>query len=81
VVRTPAANVDVTPTILHLLGLRQGLGEMQGRPLLEALADGPDEEQVPMETRTLQVTNGAYRAVLQTSEVAGRRYVDKGWRY
>jgi predicted AlkP superfamily pyrophosphatase or phosphodiesterase len=81
VVRTPVANVDVAPTILHLLGMRQGLAEMQGRPLLEALAEGPDEEQVPMETRTLQVTSGSYRAVLQTSEVAGRRYVDKGWRY
>jgi hypothetical protein len=70
----------VAPTIMHLLGMRQAAAAMQGRPLLEALADGPDEEQVPMETRTLQVRNGAYRASLQTSEAAGRRYVDKGWR-
>ena len=80
VVRMPAANVDVAPTILHLIGMRQALAGMDGRPLLEALVDGPDEEQVPMETRTLQVGSGAYRAALQTSEVAGRRYIDKGWR-
>ena len=80
IVRTPAANVDVAPTIAYLLGMRQVLGGMDGRPLLEALAGGPDEEQVPMETRTLQVTEGAYRAALQVSEVAGKRYVDKGWR-
>ena len=79
VVRTPAANVDVTPTILHLLGIAL-TSAMQGRPLLEALANGPDEEQVPMETRTLRVENGAYGAVLQVTEVAGRRYIDKGWR-
>jgi hypothetical protein len=33
-----------------------------------------------METRTLQVANGAYRAALQVSEVMGKRYIDKGWR-
>jgi hypothetical protein len=53
---------------------------MDGRPLLEALVSGPDEEQMPMETRTLQVANGAYRAALQVSEVMGKRYIDKGWR-
>jgi arylsulfatase A-like enzyme len=72
--------VDVAPTILHLLGMREPLAAMDGRPLLEALADGPDEEQVSMETRTQQVASGGYRAVLQTSEVAGRRYIDKAWR-
>ncbi len=80
VVRTPAANVDVAPTIAHLLGMRQALAGMDGRPLLEALAGGPDEEQVAMETRTFEVSNGTYRAALQMSETAGRRYVDKAWR-
>jgi hypothetical protein len=26
------------------------------------------------------VRNGPYRAVLQVSEVEGKRYIDKGWR-
>ena len=54
---------------------------MQGRALVEALADGPDDGQIPMDTRTLQVTNGAYQALLQVTEIVGRRYVDKGWTY
>jgi arylsulfatase A-like enzyme len=80
VVRTPAANVDVAPTILHLLGMRAAESAMDGRALVEAMADGPDEEQVPIETRTLRVSNGNYRAILQVTEVDGRRYIDKGWR-
>jgi len=80
IVRAPAANVDVAPTLAFLLGMRQVLAGMDGRPLLEALVNGPDEEQMPTETRALHVANGAYRAVLQVSEVMGKRYVDKGWR-
>ena len=79
-VRTPTSNVDVAPTLLHLLGHDKEAAAMQGRPMLEALAGGPDEEQVALETRTLRVANGAYSAVLQSSEAAGRRYIDKAWR-
>ena len=80
VVRTPASNVDVAPTLLHLLGVTANAAELDGRPLLEALEKGPDHEQIAMETRTVRVASGGYRAVLQVSEVAGKRYVDKGWR-
>jgi arylsulfatase A-like enzyme len=77
--RTPSSNTDVTPTILHLLG-HPGADALDGRVLREALANGPDEEQVATETRTLRVANGAYRAALQVTETAGRRYLDKSWR-
>lgn len=80
VVRTATSNVDVTPTLLHLLGITPPLAEMDGRPLTEALAKGPDQEQVPMDTRALRVRSGAYSAVLQVSEVGGKRYIDKAWR-
>jgi len=77
-IRTPAGNVDVAPTILALLGLpTDGL---DGRVLREALVDGPDAEQVAVVTHTHTVQAGAYRAAVQTSEVDGRRYVDKSWR-
>jgi predicted AlkP superfamily pyrophosphatase or phosphodiesterase len=79
-VRTPAANVDVAPTILYLLGDDRARGAMDGRVLREALANGPDEEQVPVDTRALRVQRGDYRAVLQVSETDGKLYVDKGWR-
>ena len=78
VVRTPSSNVDVAPTLMHLLGIPAP--DVDGRPLLEALVEGPDQEQVAMETRTLRVANGAYRAVLQVSITAGKRYVDKAWK-
>ena len=79
-IRTPTSNVDVTPTLLHLLGATSALAQMDGRPMLEALASGPDQEQVPMETRSLRVRSGDYSAVLQVSEVGGKRYIDKAWR-
>jgi arylsulfatase A-like enzyme len=78
-VHTPAGNVDVAPTILALLGL-DGADALDGRVLIEALAGGPDAEQLVAETRVHSVHAGAYRAALQISEVAGRRYVDKSWR-
>jgi hypothetical protein len=56
------------------------LPDMDGRPLKEALATGPDQEQVAMETRSLRVKSGGYNAVLQVSEVGGKRYIDKAWR-
>jgi predicted AlkP superfamily pyrophosphatase or phosphodiesterase len=77
-VRNPAGNVDVTPTILALLGLESA--GCDGRVLHEALADGPDAEQIAAVTRVHTVEAGAYRAALQISEVDGRRYVDKSWR-
>jgi arylsulfatase A-like enzyme len=78
-VRTPTSNADVTPTILYLLGHPKA-GAFDGRVLLEALASGPDPEHVAIETRTLRVSSGAYRAALQVTETDGKRYLDKSWR-
>ena len=76
-----AGNVDVTPTILTLLGLDGDAGAgLDGRVLAEALVNGPDPEQVAQETRVHTVEAGGYRAAVQISIVAGRRYVDKAWR-
>ena len=78
-VTAPAGNVDVAPTVLAVLGIDDSHG-MDGRVLTEALAGGPDAEQVAADTRTHTVDAGAYRAALQVSTVDGRRYVDKSWR-
>ena len=75
-----AGNVDVTPTILALLGIEVDGGGLDGRVLSEALADGPDPERVGQETRVHTVETGGYRAAAQVSTVAGRRYLDKAWR-
>jgi len=78
-VSAPAGNVDVAPTILAALGL-DGEPGMDGRVLAEALAGGPEPEQVAVETRTYTVQTGSYRAALQVSAVGDHRYVDKSWR-
>jgi hypothetical protein len=31
-------------------------------------------------THALPAQNGSYRAVLQVTEVAGKRYIDQAWR-
>jgi arylsulfatase A-like enzyme len=77
--RAPAGNVDVTPTVLALLGIAGEAG-LDGRPVTEALDGGPDPEEIAVETRVHTVAAGAYRAALQISTVDGRRYVDKSWR-
>jgi len=79
IVRVPVGNVDVTPTILALLGIAEHDG-LDGRVLAEALEGGPDEERLAVETRVHTVEAGAYRAAVQVSTVDGCRYVDKSWR-
>jgi predicted AlkP superfamily pyrophosphatase or phosphodiesterase len=79
-VRAAAANVDITPTVLRIKGLASG-ESLGGRPLKEALRDGPDEEQVPSETKVLRTeVKGVYRAAIQVTDVGDRRYIDKAWR-
>ena len=82
-VRVAAGNVDVTPTILALLGVEPEAGApdgFDGRVLAEALEGGPDPERVMQETRVHAVESGAYRAAIQVSYVDGCRYVDKSGR-
>lgn len=82
--RTPSSNVDLAPTLLALMNLDkdESLGRFDGRALQEAFADGPDEEQVPIQVRTYfaETADGSYRAALQITELDRQRYVDKSWR-
>jgi arylsulfatase A-like enzyme len=79
--RVPASNVDLVPTILALKGIPAGTSH-DGRVLREALLGGPDEEQVPVETRVLTTEScqGHYQAAIQVSLVEHQRYIDKSWR-
>jgi arylsulfatase A-like enzyme len=81
-VRTPVSNVDITPTLLALLGLDGTPSHFDGRAITEAFADGPDPEQVMTTTTTYVVASpdGAFRAAIQVSDVGGERYLDKSWR-
>jgi arylsulfatase A-like enzyme len=84
VVHTPVSNVDITPTLIALMGLDRdaGLPHFDGRAITEAFADGPDEEQVATTTTTYftATPDGAFRAAIQVSEVGAERYLDKSWR-
>ena len=73
---TPTGNIDVAPTILHLMGLPGG-EKMDGRVLYEALAGG---EAVPAESRTETHTAelGDYRQEVTVTTVAGTTYLDEG---
>ena len=83
-IRTPVSNVDLTPTLLALLGLDRDpkLPRFDGRAIVEAFVDGPDQEQVPMRTTThvTATPDGIYRVAIQVSEVGTQRYIDKSWR-
>jgi arylsulfatase A-like enzyme len=83
-VRTPASNVDLTPSLMALMNLDKdvGLDRFDGRALREAFADGPDEEMVPIQVRThfVETPDGSYRAAIQVTELERQRYIDKSWR-
>ena len=78
-VATPTGNVDLAPTILHLLDLPGGKA-MHGRVLDEALRDGPDA--VDWQTTTHEAerstSNGRYRQSITVSRVGATLYVDAG---
>jgi arylsulfatase A-like enzyme len=78
-VRAPAGIVDIAPTVAALIGLTDTDG-FDGRVLREALADGPDAEQVPMWRETYRVEANGYEGAVQVSGTGAFWYVDKGWR-
>ena len=73
----PSGNVDFAPTFLHTLGIETP-ASMQGRVLREALREGPDPSEVPIETSSVRVESpdGRYRLTAVVSRVDGRSYLD-----
>ncbi len=81
----PSANPDVAPTVLHVLGIAAP-ETMTGRPLNEALVNGPDPANVPVESlsysvkRVLQDAGGrdvTYQCSVSGVTVDGRFYIDQ----
>lgn len=73
----PTANVDITPTLLHLLGMRPAAG-MTGRVVEEALRGGPAIGSVGVEhaLETVQTADGSYKLTAHISRAAGHTYLD-----
>ena len=78
----PSGNVDVAPTILHILGVPQPASSpMDGRVLLEALASGTPGVDSP-KTKTLDASRELglfqWRQYLKFTEYEGTIYFDEG---
>ena len=82
-VTSPTGNVDIAPTVLNLLGLPIP-GDMDGRVMAEALANGPDSVESTTDAHLAgrEALNGVYRQRITLSRVGGTVYLDSGsgWR-
>ena len=77
VIDTPSGNIDVAPTVLHLLGIAPAGNPMDGRVLQEALAGAAP---APLDTvvTSHHAETGDYRQEIQISAVGNTRYIDWG---
>jgi arylsulfatase A-like enzyme len=77
----PSGNIDIAPTILHLLGISHSV-PMDGRVLTEALKGGPSPESVRWQKTNHDAKRGsgssAFAQRIVTSTVGGTTYVDQG---
>ena len=80
-VNTPTGHVDVTPTVLRVLGL-DGSEGMDGRVLEEVVAGGPDPADSESTTQVLaaerRLDSGVYKQAVTIASVGSTRYVDSG---
>lgn len=77
----PSGNVDVAPTILWVLGLKDEAEKLDGRVLGEALSiPAPPLKSYDLKRLHAEhdTAGGTWRQYLQVSEVNGVRYLDEG---
>ena len=71
----PSSNVDLAPTVLHLLGLSPA-PTMSGRVLEEALVDGPEPGSVQVVEDPFTAETAGYQLILHRSKVGSHTYID-----
>lgn len=70
----PVGNVDVAPTLAHILGFDlKGPGELKGRVATEALTGGKEPKVIKTTIRSEKAANGA-ETILNQQEVEGHKY-------
>ena len=77
VIDTPTGNIDVAPTILHILSVPGG-DDMDGRVLYEALDGGDDVSEAECRSVTHAAELGDYRQEVTVTTVRGSAYLDEG---
>ena len=76
--KAPVGNVDVTPTLAHILGVKlSGPGTLNGRVIFEALKGGKMPKVVRRTIASAPAANGV-RTVIYTQAVGSTRYFDAG---
>ena len=78
----PTGNIDVTPTILQILGIKAPV-QMDGRILSEAMVNGDRAaSELKPEVKTIEGSNdlpsGNWRQTLKVSRVGSTLYLDEG---
>ena len=76
VLSTPAGNIDILPTILHLLGIEQPKG-LDGRALIEVFCDQPDPNPAMAASHLIKAPNG--QTQLSVTDFGRQRYLNKAW--
>ncbi len=73
----PSGNLDVTPTVLHVLGI-EPKEKLDGRVLYEALKNSLPENLVVPQTRTRQILMKHWEQYLKITEFKGVQYFEEG---
>ena len=79
-IKNPAGIVDITPTVLSLLGIKTNI-RFDGRVLNEAFISGPDHQKIIVDVEIISVESEdkKYSAAIQISKLGKFWYVDKAW--
>jgi hypothetical protein len=75
--RAPASNMDIAPTLAHILGVElTSSGTLKGRVLDEALAGGSAASAVPKKTMQSPPGPGGVSTLLEYQQLGGETYLD-----